>query len=706
MSVYWTEPESREFVTKLNRDGVNNAAEALGISDKLNLNTKRDQITVRLTGSYDVSFKEIPSVSNEDTLKNIRDQLLMSFLQQIHTDEIVGLIDTNDPVAQSVSNVPDDKEGSVIEENATGGEPISNENSSGTNKTATDTTKTYKSVTDKPTMEIDDDPRTHVQNSKNSSHRTLDTVEVIGPDGVKYNIPTHTFKYIIQPSQWVDSTGQQTPNPPQSYTKDDQFSLQYSKRVEPLHTWANYDSRNTQHNIQSDYPRFANQRAHHAELYNSGTTNTDQSHNNLSMTQHQVPLKPTGTLPKRTIVPDPSTECGTPKFLNDTRVQYNANAQYNVPSRYATNPTPPFNQPPKQKDLSKIVANWKMSFDGDASSVDEFFLKIEEYKIVAGLENEELLRALPMLLTGTAKTYYRINSANWRSWEEAKRNLLAYYRDDSFTERKEDEIRERKQNSNESLCEFVDAMLFLFSQLPVKMTSERKIHRIFLNMKQEYRQQLYKFKDLEIDSFVREARHLSKCLGEKEKLSAKAVTETKLDAFKFQPKETLTRDDVTNIVSAEMHKMCSELIKSLNLNRSRSRERSNNDRRGSRGRDAYRQNSRENRNPRDRDSTYNNPTNPSQQQRNDRRPSNDRVSNRSTSYNRNIKDNSTNRLNNNHTYNNHPSPANTNVPPHNSNNATKRSNSPYPRSSSKDNSSRSNSQENKPNTPAQQSGNL
>ena len=71
------------------------------------------------------------------------------------------------------------------------------------------------------------------------------------------------------------------------------------------------------------------------------------------------------------------------------------------------------------RDLGKILLNWKLTFDGSNNlSADSFLTKIEDRRIrLTQVTDDEMLLSLAALLDGLALKWFKINEKNFYSWQ-------------------------------------------------------------------------------------------------------------------------------------------------------------------------------------------------------------------------------------------------------------------------------------------------
>ena len=69
------------------------------------------------------------------------------------------------------------------------------------------------------------------------------------------------------------------------------------------------------------------------------------------------------------------------------------------------------------RDVSKVVRQWNLKFNGSSkASAENFLTRLNECRIFSPLSDIELISALPLLLTGVALQWYRLKKSQWTSW--------------------------------------------------------------------------------------------------------------------------------------------------------------------------------------------------------------------------------------------------------------------------------------------------
>ena len=93
------------------------------------------------------------------------------------------------------------------------------------------------------------------------------------------------------------------------------------------------------------------------------------------------------------------------------------------------------------QDLSRLVYNWKISFSGKSGvSAGDFLIRLEECQEFTPINDDDLLRALPLLLQDIALQWFRIRKNRWRSWSEFRADFRRRFGDYNFASHVREQI--------------------------------------------------------------------------------------------------------------------------------------------------------------------------------------------------------------------------------------------------------------------------
>lgn len=165
----------------------------------------------------------------------------------------------------------------------------------------------------------------------------------------------------------------------------------------------------------------------------------------------------------------------------------------------------------QNEKISSIIHNWHIKFSGGLNdlSVDEFIYRINT--LTANHLNNDfeiISQHVHSLFEGKAKQWFwrfhRLNeNFTWPSLCEA---LRKQYKEDYTDYDIKDDIRNRKQRTNETFDEFLDSILVLCDKLENQMSDAEFIETVIRNLKPDLRFELLHLKIVNISDLRREVR--------------------------------------------------------------------------------------------------------------------------------------------------------------------------------------------------------
>lgn len=143
---------------------------------------------------------------------------------------------------------------------------------------------------------------------------------------------------------------------------------------------------------------------------------------------------------------------------------------------------------PSQKDsptVCNIVRKWGLKFDGRRDPVS-FLERIQELMESYSLTNEELMKALPELLQGSALLWYRNCKDSLYSFDAFLRKFEIQFLPPGYRRNLDEEIRMRTQGENEPFRDFVTAIMTLIRR-SAALSEQGKLDVIYKNMRPDYK---------------------------------------------------------------------------------------------------------------------------------------------------------------------------------------------------------------------------
>jgi len=145
--------------------------------------------------------------------------------------------------------------------------------------------------------------------------------------------------------------------------------------------------------------------------------------------------------------------------------------------------------------ISNVISNWKVKFSGSASDlpIEDFIYRVNCLTSQYFNSNFDLLYQFANLLfSGSALTFYwRVHrTTGHMNWFELCNKLRERYQDQRTDRDIKQVMRHRKQGSNESFDEFLDAMVAIADSLRDPMSEADIITEVRHNLKSELRHEL------------------------------------------------------------------------------------------------------------------------------------------------------------------------------------------------------------------------
>ena len=102
------------------------------------------------------------------------------------------------------------------------------------------------------------------------------------------------------------------------------------------------------------------------------------------------------------------------------------------------------------------VRKWNISYsDKKDSSAEEFLTRVQEYRRGSALSDNALLEAMPHLLKGGARYWFRLLEDQIKTWPEFVRAFRKRFVGVNFQFKIKEEARRRTQGKDEPLSEYL-----------------------------------------------------------------------------------------------------------------------------------------------------------------------------------------------------------------------------------------------------------
>lgn len=134
------------------------------------------------------------------------------------------------------------------------------------------------------------------------------------------------------------------------------------------------------------------------------------------------------------------------------------------------------------------VYKWAIKFTGEecGEKVSDFLASVEELRLARGNTKEELFVSAFDFFSGPALIWYRSIKSSLQDWDDLVRSLKINFLPSSFYDQLWDEIRSRKQRTNEKTSLFIAVLQNLFDQLLDSPSDTERLRIIRRNLKPEF----------------------------------------------------------------------------------------------------------------------------------------------------------------------------------------------------------------------------
>jgi len=113
-----------------------------------------------------------------------------------------------------------------------------------------------------------------------------------------------------------------------------------------------------------------------------------------------------------------------------------------------------------------LMRKWNLHFSGKrGSDAEAFLLRIKEARAIVPITDSDLFKCLPLFLSDMALYWVRLESENWRNWNDFETAWRARFGDPDYQYALRDEIFRRTQGEFESTVDYLTCLRALFSRM-------------------------------------------------------------------------------------------------------------------------------------------------------------------------------------------------------------------------------------------------
>ena len=113
----------------------------------------------------------------------------------------------------------------------------------------------------------------------------------------------------------------------------------------------------------------------------------------------------------------------------------------------------------RETSTCNILRRYEVSFSGQPKEdVEEFLDKLQDFQDSMRIDDVEIIRLVPVILTGAARYWARPLFRSWSSVQEVAEALRLQYGIPDFQNRLREEIHARTQGPHEPISSYLSAM--------------------------------------------------------------------------------------------------------------------------------------------------------------------------------------------------------------------------------------------------------
>lgn len=142
-------------------------------------------------------------------------------------------------------------------------------------------------------------------------------------------------------------------------------------------------------------------------------------------------------------------------------------------------------------DIGGIVRRWNLKFSGaTGQSAEEFLARLADWRDLSPISDEDLLRAIPVLLSGIALHWCRLYRSEWRTWDDFCNAFRQRFGDVSFQRRLREQLHTRTQGSKERVADYLTCLRGIYDHLERPPGLEDQLDLAYDHLRPEYRRSI------------------------------------------------------------------------------------------------------------------------------------------------------------------------------------------------------------------------
>ncbi|XP_024947127.1 uncharacterized protein LOC112495318, partial [Cephus cinctus] len=133
------------------------------------------------------------------------------------------------------------------------------------------------------------------------------------------------------------------------------------------------------------------------------------------------------------------------------------------------------------------MRKWELKFSGKrGEDIEEFITRVEEGREIIPVSDDDLLRCMPLFLSGVALLWFRDEREYFRDWPDFVSEARARFSDSDFQVALREEIARRTQGKNEPIADYLTCIRAMFRRLDPPWTDQEQVAYAHRNLLPRY----------------------------------------------------------------------------------------------------------------------------------------------------------------------------------------------------------------------------
>ncbi|CAB0032494.1 unnamed protein product [Trichogramma brassicae] len=190
--------------------------------------------------------------------------------------------------------------------------------------------------------------------------------------------------------------------------------------------------------------------------------------------------------------------------------------------------------------LTKILKDWKLNFAGnDSAKANAYLNRLRKCRMSARIDDDELMRTIPITLSDVADVWYYANYPKFRDWRDFEQSFRANFIGVQADYTVLCEWRNREQAEGEPIAQYFTFFRYYLNHLVTEPSRQEQVENAWNNIRAEYRDALNNRMPYTVDEIEREGMRYEQSI-DIERRKKKRVVDSLLPAsvrtMKFAPK--------------------------------------------------------------------------------------------------------------------------------------------------------------------------